>query len=77
MMAWVGATTSTTSSSSSTHTLPPEHLSMSHTRYHLSGVTPSIGDNLYTNADKPLLKLTADVRHVTPLPPFFPNPSHT
>jgi uncharacterized protein YcgI (DUF1989 family) len=37
-----------------------EHLSMAYTRYHLSGVTPAIGEYLWTNNDEPILKLTAD-----------------
>jgi uncharacterized protein len=33
---------------------------MSHTRYHLSGATPTLNECLYTNLDRPLLKLVAD-----------------
>lgn len=35
-------------------------LSMSYTRYHLSGATPAVGECLWTNKDEPLLKITAD-----------------
>lgn len=37
-----------------------EKLSMAYTRFHLSGATPSIGEYLWTNKDKPLLKITDD-----------------
>jgi uncharacterized protein YcgI (DUF1989 family) len=37
-----------------------EKLSMAYTRYHLSGVTPTIGECLWTNKDEPILKVTAD-----------------
>lgn len=35
-------------------------VSMSYTRYHLSGATPAVGECLWTNKDEPLLKITAD-----------------
>ncbi|KAK4988183.1 hypothetical protein LTR66_003400 [Elasticomyces elasticus] len=41
-----------------------EKLSMSYTRYHLNGVTPAIGECLWTNKDEPLLKITDDTVHV-------------
>ncbi|KAF4552095.1 Hypothetical protein D9617_11g009430 [Elsinoe fawcettii] len=37
-----------------------EKLSMSYTRYHLSGITPAIGECLWTNKDEPILRITAD-----------------
>lgn len=37
-----------------------EKLSMAYTRYHLSGVTPAVGEYLWSNKDDPLLKITAD-----------------
>jgi uncharacterized protein YcgI (DUF1989 family) len=37
-----------------------ERLSVAYTRYHLSGVTPAIGEHLYTNGDRKLLRVTAD-----------------
>lgn len=43
--------------------VPPsltEKVSMAYTRYHLSGATPTIGECLYTNADRPLFKVVAD-----------------
>ncbi|TKA74821.1 hypothetical protein B0A55_05931 [Friedmanniomyces simplex] len=41
-----------------------EKLSMAYTRYHLSGVTPAIGEYLWTNKDEPLLQLIDDTCHV-------------
>lgn len=38
-----------------------EKVSMAYTRYHLSGVTPAVGESLWTNRDRPLLRITADV----------------
>ncbi|PNS16708.1 Ubiquitin-activating enzyme E1-like [Sphaceloma murrayae] len=35
-------------------------LSMSYTRYHLTGVTPAVGECLWTNRDEPILRITAD-----------------
>jgi uncharacterized protein len=35
-------------------------VSMSYTRYHLSGATPMVGECLWTNRDEPLLKITVD-----------------
>ncbi|KAK0862541.1 hypothetical protein LTR57_005216 [Friedmanniomyces endolithicus] len=37
---------------------------MAYTRYHLSGVTPAIGEYLWTNKDEPLLELVDDTCHV-------------
>ncbi|OCK82517.1 hypothetical protein K432DRAFT_262618, partial [Lepidopterella palustris CBS 459.81] len=37
-----------------------EKVSMAYTRYHLSGATPAIGECLWTNRDRPLLRITAD-----------------
>ncbi|KAF2476689.1 uncharacterized protein BDR25DRAFT_300586, partial [Lindgomyces ingoldianus] len=37
-----------------------EKMSTAYTRYHLSGVQPSIGECLWTNADRPILRVTAD-----------------
>ncbi|ORY04690.1 hypothetical protein BCR34DRAFT_572548 [Clohesyomyces aquaticus] len=37
-----------------------EKLSTAYTRYHLSGVTPAIGEYLWTNADRPILQVTED-----------------
>ena len=37
-----------------------EKLSMAYTRFHLSGVTPAIGEYLWTNNDEPILKLVED-----------------
>jgi len=33
---------------------------MAYTRYHLRGVTPAIGESLYSNADRKVLKVVAD-----------------
>ncbi|KAF2724068.1 hypothetical protein K431DRAFT_164764 [Polychaeton citri CBS 116435] len=46
--------------SSDGHTDRIEKVSMAYTRFHLSGVTPAVGECLWTNADEPLLRLTAD-----------------
>ncbi|KAF2658542.1 hypothetical protein K491DRAFT_259376 [Lophiostoma macrostomum CBS 122681] len=37
-----------------------EKMSTAYTRYHLSGVQPAVGESLWTNADRPLLRVTAD-----------------
>ena len=37
-----------------------EKLSMAYTRYHLDGVTPAIGEYLWTNNDEPILQLVDD-----------------
>lgn len=37
-----------------------EKLSMSYTRYHLSGVQPIVGECLWTNKDEPILKVIED-----------------
>jgi len=37
-----------------------EKLSMAYTRYHLSGVTPAVGEYLWTNADRPILEIIDD-----------------
>lgn len=37
-----------------------EKMSTAYTRYHLSGVQPAIGECLWSNADRPLLRVTAD-----------------
>lgn len=37
-----------------------EKLSMAYTRYHLDGVTPAIGEYLWTNKDEPILKIVDD-----------------
>ncbi|KAM3418802.1 hypothetical protein BST61_g4770 [Cercospora zeina] len=37
-----------------------EKLSMDYTRYHLDGVTPAVGEYLWTNRDEPILKLVED-----------------
>ncbi|KAK4552813.1 hypothetical protein LTR86_010147 [Recurvomyces mirabilis] len=37
-----------------------EKLSMAYTRYHLSGVTPAIGECLWTNKDEPILQILGD-----------------
>ncbi|KAF2727409.1 hypothetical protein EJ04DRAFT_395776, partial [Polyplosphaeria fusca] len=37
-----------------------EKMSTAYTRYHLSGVQPAIGECLWTNADRPILRVTAD-----------------
>jgi uncharacterized protein YcgI (DUF1989 family) len=55
MQAWAAP-----SSSSSDAFSTLERMSMAYTRYHLSGVTPAIGECLWTNADRPLLRVTAD-----------------
>ena len=36
-------------------------VSMSYTRFHLSGATPAVGECLWTNLDEPLLKITQDL----------------
>ncbi|KAK3650916.1 hypothetical protein LTR56_005967 [Elasticomyces elasticus] len=41
-----------------------EKLSMDYTRYHLRGVTPAIGECLWTNKDEPILQLVDDTCHV-------------
>ncbi|KAK5715353.1 hypothetical protein LTR17_016787 [Elasticomyces elasticus] len=41
-----------------------EKLSMAYTRYHLGGVTPAIGECLWTNKDEPILQLVDDTCHV-------------
>ncbi|USW48069.1 hypothetical protein Slin15195_G013880 [Septoria linicola] len=41
-----------------------EKLSMAYTRYHLNGVTPAVGEYLYTNLDEPALKLVEDTVRV-------------
>ncbi|KAH7073270.1 hypothetical protein FB567DRAFT_196528 [Paraphoma chrysanthemicola] len=47
-------------SKSSASALPDEKMSMAYTRYHVSGVTPTIGEYLYSNADRPVLRVIAD-----------------
>ncbi|KAF2192370.1 hypothetical protein K469DRAFT_716901 [Zopfia rhizophila CBS 207.26] len=37
-----------------------EKMSTAYTRYYLSGVQPAIGECLWTNADRPLFRVTAD-----------------
>jgi uncharacterized protein YcgI (DUF1989 family) len=37
-----------------------EKLSCSYTRFHLAGVTPAVGEYLYSNRDEPILKLVED-----------------
>ncbi|KAL9625550.1 MAG: hypothetical protein Q9160_000263 [Pyrenula sp. 1 TL-2023] len=37
-----------------------ERLSMSYTRYHLSGATPAVGESLMTNKDDPLFRIVED-----------------
>ncbi|KAF2000174.1 hypothetical protein P154DRAFT_203810 [Amniculicola lignicola CBS 123094] len=37
-----------------------EKMSTAYTRYHLSGIQPAIGECLWTNADRPILRVTAD-----------------
>lgn len=37
-----------------------EKLSMAYTRYHLDGVTPAIGEYLWTNKDEPILQIVDD-----------------
>jgi uncharacterized protein len=37
-----------------------EKMSTAYTRYHLSGVQPAIGESLWTNADRPILRVVAD-----------------
>jgi uncharacterized protein YcgI (DUF1989 family) len=37
-----------------------EKLSMAYTRFHLDGVTPAVGEYLWTNNDEPILKLVED-----------------
>ena len=37
-----------------------EKLSMAYTRFHLNGVTPAVGEYLWTNNDEPILKLVED-----------------
>lgn len=49
---------STRSDSKSLTTL--EKVSTAYTRYHLRGVIPAIGEHLYSNRDRPLLRVTAD-----------------
>jgi uncharacterized protein YcgI (DUF1989 family) len=56
-MAWVAPDCTTRSSLPS---LPLEKMSMAYTRYHLRGVTPAINEALYSNADRPLLRITDD-----------------
>lgn len=46
------------------HNTLHEKVSMAYTRYHLSGATPAVGESLWTNADRPLLKITRDTVHV-------------
>ncbi|KAF2839089.1 hypothetical protein M501DRAFT_1011024 [Patellaria atrata CBS 101060] len=48
----------------SAHTNLTEKVSMAYTRYHLSEVTPAIGEYLYTNADRPLLRITKNTVRV-------------
>ena len=37
-----------------------EKLSMAYTRYHLDGVTPAVGECLWTNKDEAILKIVED-----------------
>ncbi len=37
-----------------------QKLSMSYSRYHLTGVQPAVGEYLYTNTDDPLLRVVED-----------------
>ncbi|KAK6439045.1 hypothetical protein LTR95_004743 [Oleoguttula sp. CCFEE 5521] len=37
-----------------------EYLSMAYTRYHLSGATPTVGEELWTNNDEPILRIVED-----------------
>jgi len=37
-----------------------EKCSMAYTRYHLDGVTPAVGECLWTNKDEPILKIVED-----------------
>ncbi|KAJ4374348.1 hypothetical protein N0V83_003089 [Neocucurbitaria cava] len=65
LMAWVSSTSNSTSSDSNppvptSATLTLEKMSTAYTRYHLRGVTPTLGEALYSNADRPLLRVTAD-----------------
>jgi uncharacterized protein YcgI (DUF1989 family) len=57
LFAWVRDNSTADKPASS---LPLEKMSMAYTRYHLSGVTPTIGEQLYSNADRPVLRVTAD-----------------
>jgi uncharacterized protein YcgI (DUF1989 family) len=41
-----------------------EKMSTAYTRYHLRGVTPTIGEHLYSNADRKLLRVVADTVRV-------------
>lgn len=49
-----------TMSSTTSITMPVEYLSMSNSRYHLSGVHPALSEHLYTNASRPIFTLVAD-----------------
>jgi uncharacterized protein len=44
-----------------------EHLSTSYTNYHLRGQPLAVGDAVYTNMDRPLLRLSHDVVHTNDL----------
>jgi uncharacterized protein YcgI (DUF1989 family) len=56
-MAWVAPDSTTRSAPPS---LPLEKVSMAYTRYHLRGVTPAVNEALYSNADRPILRITDD-----------------
>ncbi|KAF1842274.1 uncharacterized protein K460DRAFT_388974 [Cucurbitaria berberidis CBS 394.84] len=59
-MAWV-STPRASNSRPEAKPLPTfEKMSTAYTRYHLRGVTPTIGEALYSNADRALLRITAD-----------------
>jgi len=81
MMAWGTLPSSSPSSSTSANAniqIDPHHrLSMSYTRYHLLGATPTEGEHLYSNHDTPMLKILKDrvkVHDMTFMscnPPFY------
>ncbi|KAH7402848.1 hypothetical protein BKA66DRAFT_10479 [Pyrenochaeta sp. MPI-SDFR-AT-0127] len=57
LMAWV----SRPQDASTAKPIPTlEKMSPAYTRYHLRGVTPMIGEALYSSADRPILRITAD-----------------
>jgi uncharacterized protein len=60
-----------------------EKLSMSYSRYHLLGVVPAIGESLWSNKDRPILKLVDDTVKVHDMtfmscnPEFYASKGHS
>ncbi|CAO2657138.1 Nn.00g032640.m01.CDS01 [Neocucurbitaria sp. VM-36] len=59
-MAWVTSTPDSNATPNARPLPTLEKMSTAYTRYHLGGVAPAIGEALYSNADRPLLRITAD-----------------